>query len=310
MQRVLGRIAIRPWLPVKAPFRESAVWPYLQLMRPANIVTAMADILAGFAAAGRPGLAPLPWLLLATVGLYGGGVVLNDVFDRNLDAVERPERPLPSGRATLRAASLLGMALLAAGVVAASMASLTSGSLALAIAALALLYDAWGKHQKFLGPLNMGACRGLNLMLGVSALPAALGQRWYLALIPVAYIAAITAVSAGEVHGGKRGTGLLALGLLGGVFVALLALAVTPEFRLVALLPFLALLAVRVLPPFWRATLDPQPGATRAAVKAGVLSLIVLDAAIAAGYAGPLYGLLVLALLFVAARLARLFAVT
>src|SRR5262245_22373350 len=140
MQRVLSRIGIRPWLPSKAPLRESAVWPYLQLMRPANIVTAMADILAGFAAAGRLTLAPLPWLLLATIGLYGGGVVMNDVFDRDLDAVERPERPLPSGRATLRGAAVLGVALLLVGIAAASVVSRTSSLLALAIAALALLY--------------------------------------------------------------------------------------------------------------------------------------------------------------------------
>jgi 4-hydroxybenzoate polyprenyltransferase len=295
---------------IRVVLHQSRPGPYLQLMRPANLVTAAADVLAGFAAAGLSNLAALPWLLVSTVGLYGGGVVLNDFFDRELDAVERPERPIPSGRATARGAASLGAVLLAVGIGAASLASPTSGALALLIAGCAVLYDMWGKHQRILGPLNMGACRGLNLLLGVSAVPAMPGQRWYLALIPVAYIAAITAVSAGEVHGGKRGAGLLALGLIGGVFLALLALAATPEFHLLALLPFLTLLAIRVLPPFWRAYLEPQPGLIRAAVKAGVLSLIVLDATIAAGYAGPFYGLLVLALLFVAAGMARLFAVT
>jgi 4-hydroxybenzoate polyprenyltransferase len=303
-----ARMLARPRL--RAALNQSRALPYLQLMRPANLVTAAADILAGFAAAGLTNLAALPWLLGATLGLYGGGVVLNDFFDRKLDVVERPERPIPSGRATARGAAALGVALLAIGIGAASIASLRSGALALLIALCAVLYDAWGKHQRILGPLNMGACRGLNLLLGVSAVPALLEQRWYLALIPVAYIAAITAISAGEVHGGKRGAGLLALGLISGVVLALLALAATPGFHLLALLPFLALFAARVLPPFWRAYVGPQPALIRAAVKAGVLSLIVLDAAIAAGYAGILYGLLVLALLFVAAQLARLFAVT
>lgn len=290
--------------------RSHPVWPYLQLMRPANLVTAAADVLAGFAAAGLAQPAALPWLLVATVCLYGGGVVLNDWFDRGLDAVERPERPLPSGRASARGAAMLGFALLAAGIGAASLASPPSGMLALLIAGCAVLYDGWGKHQRALGPLNMGACRGLNWLLGVSAVPAMLGERWYLALIPIAYIAAITAVSAGEVHGGRRGAGLLALGLIGGVLLALLALAATPGFHLLPLLPFLALLAARVLPPFSRAARDPKPAFIRAAVKAGVLSLILLDAALAAGYAGLVYGLLVAALLFVAAALARLFAVT
>ncbi|MEM0982243.1 MAG: polyprenyltransferase, partial [Cyanobacteria bacterium P01_H01_bin.58] len=45
-------------------------------------------------------------------------------------------------------------------------------------------------------------------------------------------------------------------------------------------------------------------------VKSGVLSLIVLDAAIAAGFAGWPYGLAVLALLPLSIVLARMFAVT
>src|SRR5207248_891350 len=123
-------------------------------------------------------LAALPWLLGAGIGLYGGGVVLNDLFDRKLDAVERPERPLPSGRAAVGGAALLGGGLLMLGIAAATVASATSGLLALLIALGAVLYDAWGKHRPLLGPLNMGACRGLNLLLGVSAAPGLVSQRW------------------------------------------------------------------------------------------------------------------------------------
>lgn len=290
--------------------RRNPLAPYLQLMRPPNLVTAAADILAGFAAAGLTNLHALPWLLVATTGLYAGGVVLNDVFDAKLDALERPERPLPSGLITVRSAILLGAALLTIGIGAAFVASSRSALIALLIAGCAVLYDAWGKHQTITGPLNMGLCRGLNLLLGVSAVPSMVSERWYLMLIPLAYIAAITAISRGEVHGGKRGTGLLALGLLTTMIIALLALTLTPSFKLLALLPFLVVFSWRVLPPFWRAYREPKPEPIRTAVKAGVLSLIILDSAIAAGYAGPLYGAAVLALLFIAHRMARLFAVT
>ncbi|MGB3292783.1 MAG: hypothetical protein WBB01_07355, partial [Phormidesmis sp.] len=79
----------------------SSIRAYLQLMRPANVVTAWADILAGYAAGLGVGVIAFPsttlvWLLLATTGLYAGGVVFNDVFDAELDTVERPERPIPS----------------------------------------------------------------------------------------------------------------------------------------------------------------------------------------------------------------------
>ncbi len=290
--------------------REGVVWPYLQLMRPPNVVTAWADVLAGYAAAGFPNLQPLIWLLVATSGLYSGGVVLNDVFDAKLDAVERPERPIPSGRASRWSATLFGSILLLIGVGGALAVSLLSGILALLIALGAVLYNAWGKHHPLAGPITLGLCRGLNLLLGVSVAPVLLLERWYLVFLPVIYIAAITTVSSGEVHGGKRSTGGLALGLLGIVLLLLVMFTWTPAFDFLSMLPFFLLFTWRVVPAFWSAFQDPTPSQLRRAVKRGVLSLIILDAVIAAGYAGVLYGIVVLALLYIADQLARLFAVT
>ena len=289
------------------------LWAYLQMMRPANIVTAWADILAGFAASGAVGLLNiqvLGWLLLATTGLYGGGIVLNDVFDAELDAQERPERPIPSGRASRQGATLLGSALLVTGVVAAAQVSLLSATLACGIALAATLYDAVGKHHPILGPVNMGACRGGNLLLGISAVPAMIGEHWFLAVIPIIYIAAVTTISRGEVHGAKNITGIIALLLIGLVIAGLLSLGLLQDYQVLAALPFVALFAVRVLLPFIKAVREPKPEQIRIAVKAGVLSLIVLDATVAAGFATLPYGLLVLSLLPISMALAQIFAVT
>ena len=291
-------------------------WADLQLMRPANIITAWADILLGYAAAGaltmdeNLNFVVLGWLILATTGLYGGGVVFNDVCDADLDAVERPERPIPSGRASLSGAILLGTGLLFVGIVAAAMVSGLSAVLATIVAITALLYDKYGKHQTVLGPLNMGVCRGGNLLLGVSAVPEAVGDRWYLALIPIIYIAAITAISQGEVYGGRKITGIVAIALIGLVIGNIVGLGLLPEYTLLVTLPFLTLFTALVLPPFVKAAITPSPELIQTAVKAGVLSLIVLDATIAAGFANWIYGLLLLALLPVSRFLARLFAVT
>ncbi|HEY9782948.1 MAG TPA: UbiA-like protein EboC [Leptolyngbyaceae cyanobacterium] len=289
------------------------LWAYLQMMRPANIVTAWADILAGFAASGAVALLNiqvLGWLLLATTGLYGGGIVLNDVFDAELDAQERPERPIPSGRASRQGATLLGSALLVTGVVAAAQVSLLSATLACGIALAATLYDAVGKHHPILGPVNMGACRGGNLLLGISAVPAMIGEHWFLAVIPIIYIAAVTTISRGEVHGAKNITGIIALLLIGLVIAGLLGLGLLQDYQVLAALPFVALFAVRVLLPFIKAVREPKPEQIRIAVKAGVLSLIVLDATVAAGFASLPYGLLVLSLLPISMALAQIFAVT
>ena len=40
--------------------------------------------------------------------LYASGTALNDVFDFEIDRAERPNRPLPSGRVSRRAAAWLG----------------------------------------------------------------------------------------------------------------------------------------------------------------------------------------------------------
>ena len=293
--------------------RAGRAWAYLTLMRPANVVTALADVLAGAAAAwGAVEIIPiaaLTGLLLSTAALYAGGVVLNDVFDAALDARERPERPIPSGRVSRWGAARLGAGLLALGLLLAGLVSAGSLMVAALIATAVLLYDGWAKHRLLAGPLIMGTCRGLNLLLGASAVPSALGL-WPLALLPVVYIAAITAVSRGEVHGSEQPVGWLAIGLVGAVLTALATLGLTGDQPAWATLPFVALLAWRVLPPFVTAAWEPRPALIGAAVRAGVLSLVLLDAALAAAYAGPLFGAVVLALWPASLRLARLFAVT
>lgn len=234
----------------------------------------------------------------------------NDVFDAELDAEERPERPIPSGRASLIYATLLGGLLLVIGVVAATQVSWLSATLAFGIACAALLYDAFSKHHPVFGPLNMGICRGGNLLLGISAVPAMVGHHWFLALIPIIYIAAITALSRGEVHGAKVGTGILAIVLIGMVIAGLMGLGLLSDFEILAALPFLVLFAGLVLLPFVKAVREPKPEQIRLAVKAGVLSLIVLDATVAAGFASLPYGLLVLSLLPISIAMAKIFAVT
>src|SRR5664279_707799 len=171
-------------------------------MRPANIVTAIADVLAGVAISGfmiGPGLLadrvlPIILLCISTIGLYGGGVVFNDVFDAELDRIERPERPIPMGIISEKEGALLGIFLLLTGIATAFFVNPFSGLLAMGISVSAVVYDKWGKHRAFLGPLNMGLCRGLNLLLGISILATQLNLFWPVALVPVVYIASITMI--------------------------------------------------------------------------------------------------------------------
>ena len=297
---------------------------YLQLMRPANILTAIADILAGFAISGAaiqiidsgngwfyiPDAGDLALLIVSAAGLYGGGVVLNDFFDADLDKAERPERPIPSGRASKGGAFVLGAILLSVGIQAAVFVSLASALLAIAIALLAVIYDAYGKHHELLGPLNMGLCRGANLLLGMSVSSAALGELWFISAIPVIYIAAITTVSRGEVHG-SEGDSLRVAGWLYSLVIILIAgLGFHPYFQLRLSLPFLVLFGGLIFRALYQAQVTRQPKDIGKAVKYGVLALILMNAALAAGFTGWDYALLIVLLMPFSLALARVFAVT
>ncbi|TAE29367.1 MAG: polyprenyltransferase [Cytophagales bacterium] len=284
------------------------------LTRPANLVTAVADVLAGMAIAGYlnqldAAPAPVGWLCLATVGLYGGGVVFNDVFDADLDAIERPERPIPSGKVSRSAAATLGTVLLAMGIGAAFMVNWLAGGLAVGIAVAALVYDRFGKHHNWLGPVNMGLCRGLNLLLGVSILPEQVQPWAWVGLVPVAYIAAITAISRGEVHGGNTRTLRLA-GLLYAGVIAVIAAIAQARGQLGTAFPFLVIFGYYIFVPLWQAVREPVGRNIGLAVKAGVLSLIVMNAAWVAAFASFPFALLVMCLLPLSRLLARVFAVT
>ena len=296
---------------------------YARLTRPANIVTAIADILAGFAISGAgialfspetemaaavsPGT--LFWLCLATIGLYGGGVAFNDVLDAELDRVERPERPIPSGVVSVTNAAVMASSLLLLGILAAWQVSALSGIIALAVAMLSLLYNAWGKHQLIFGPINMGLCRSGNLLLGVSAVPAMVGAVWYLGFIPLVYIAAITMVSRGEVHGKNKKALQGGLVMYALIVVAVFWISLT-NGNPWQVFPFLVLLGYLIFPPLIKALRTQRPQMIGKAVKMGVISLIVLNASLASAYAGWKLGLLISLLLPLSLWIAKKFAVT
>lgn len=293
---------------------------YLRLMRPANLPTAAADILAGVAiAGGYPGHYPsaydlldygLPVFLLCLVSalLYAGGVVLNDVFDASLDAVERPERPIPSGLVSREHAAIFGGALLLAGCLLAFWMGTDLGLVALLLTGGILLYDSLAKRHDLFGPLVMGSCRAMNLWLGISLVP--LVAPWRYLWVPLLYIFAVTAVSRGEVHGSHRPYRILAAFLYALVIFGTAGLIYWETGRWLWPSTFLLLLALLVYRPLVRAIRDGKPDSIRAAVKGGVLGIVALDATWAAGY-GPWWLPLLVVLLFpLAAVLARRFAVT
>ena len=301
----------------------SRLFAYLQLTRPANVVTAIADIWAGFAVAGAWAiivadwgsgsnlfLINLAWISLSTIGLYAGGVAFNDVFDAELDAVERPERPIPSGRVSKSSAAWMSFILLVIGVLAAAQVSLLSAGVAVTVAILAVVYDYWGKHQNLIGPINMGLCRTGNLLLGISVVPEMLASFWPLGLLPLIFVAAITMISRGEVHGKNRNALFGGLSMYLIVIVSIVAMPFVHETAAWEVIPFLGLLSYMIFPPLIKAIQTQNPKLIGKSVKAAVISLIIVNASLAAAFAGWKIGIIVLLLLPISLWLAKKFAVT
>ncbi len=118
--------------PDRPAAERTTVRAYLQLVRAPNVFTAMADILLGYLFTHEQ-LQRWPLfasLLAASTLLYLSGMVLNDYFDREVDARERPERPIPSGHVAPATALRLGLTMLLGGTALAWLTSAVAGECA------------------------------------------------------------------------------------------------------------------------------------------------------------------------------------
>ncbi len=292
---------------------------YLRLCRPANLPTAAADVLAGAAVAAYSLSDSLAWhtvlpawyiaaLAVISVLLYAAGVVLNDYYDREIDAVERPERPIPSGVVKSEEVLVFGwsLALLALGL--AAWLDLRVLGWALLLLGCIWFYDYRAKRNNFWGPFFMGVCRALNLLLGMSPLWTI--EKSGFALVPLIYIFAVTTVSRGEVHGGEKGALRASFGLY---LLSLLILSgLLMYFNRLGPVVITGILAFGawVSYPLYQAHRDPQPGRIRKAVKTGVLSLVLLDAVLGGAFGGWSWALVILSMSGVSLLLSRFFLVT
>lgn len=179
-------------LPVGAPPRRSRWWSYLLLARVSNLPTVWTNVLAGIVVSGVPvSIAPYLQLCLAVSLLYVGGMVLNDVFDRHVDARTQPTRPLPSGRVGWREASLAGSVLLAAGVLVVALLNPAALWWGVALAAAILYYDYRHKRDPF-APAVMGLCRGLVYCLAAATVAQVDARVAMAALVLASYVAGLT----------------------------------------------------------------------------------------------------------------------
>lgn len=274
--------------------------PLLQLIRLPNVLTAAADSLAGWLLGGGSQGEVGRWapLAIASMVLYAAGMALNDVFDVEIDRQERPGRPIPSGRVSLSFAGGVG----AMGLVVGPLVAWLSGSSASLIvagvlAAVILAYDA-GLKRTVLGPGVMGACRGLNLLLGLTHTPALGGPvTWLAAAMYGLFVCGITWISRSETESGRTGNLLVGLTVQDLALIGLMAAALQPGKYPNALpgrpliplegLLVLALVALAVNLAATRAIYQPVPAVIQKAVRTGILALVWIDVGLVAAVRGP-----------------------
>ncbi|WZO99825.1 UbiA family prenyltransferase [Isosphaeraceae bacterium EP7] len=283
--------------------------PYLQLVRLPNVFTAAADSVAGWLLAGGSPRNVVGWapLALASMTIYAAGIAWNDYFDYEIDLIERPGRPLPSGRISRRFAGLLAAGLAFVGLASASLAGPGPAAVALALVGCILAYNV-GLKRTPLGPWAMGSCRGLDVLLGlVGASGLAFGGNGGLLVVValVAYIAGVTYISRSEVvEGPAQGTSL-GLGLQVAAIAGLLVAAFRPSLfsnpslnRPLIPVEGLLILVLVAWSIVWAGAgaLREQTGLSRRkAVKTGVLALVWLHVGVVAAVRGVPEALLVAA---------------
>ncbi|MEU6953038.1 SCO3242 family prenyltransferase [Streptomyces sp. NPDC045714] len=221
-----------------APRERLRAWA--ELLRVSALFSVPGDALAGAAAVGRRPGRGTALAIGASLCLYEAGMALNDWADRDEDAVDRPHRPIPSGRISPAAALGAAGVLTAAGLALAARAGRPALTVATGLAATVWAYDLRLKHTKA-GPAAMAAARSLDLLLGATATAtvtgsgtpggggrpdnvagaaAPAGPRGGLtsslpalpaALVLGAHTYGVTAVSRHETQGGSTGTPLAVL---------------------------------------------------------------------------------------------------
>ncbi len=292
---------------------------YFQLIRLPNLFTAAADSLFGFLAiqAGSWGFSPqtLVGVVAVSVFFYAAGVVLNDVADFDRDSRERPGRPLPSGRISRRWAAMLGIGawLLGLGLcVGLSIKGLSPGMglTGVGLGLTILVYNFLLK-ETFLGPILIGICRTLNVLLGMTLSGASMSEGGGLMTAHFLAAGAIGVYATGiscfaRQEAGSSSRWSLALGVLlmlaGVAMVALLPWWAAEHFNraLLNLERWGLLIAVIAGIIGYRcagAIIGPTPHQVQRATKQAILWIIVLDAAACLVFAGSLPAVLVLSLL-------------
>jgi geranylgeranylglycerol-phosphate geranylgeranyltransferase len=143
---------------------------YLEIMRPVNSVMVGVAIIIGLVITGGINIlnnwTMLFYSFITGLTISGASMAINDFFDRDIDAINEPKRPIPSGRITPNGAVIFTLVLSIVGITASWLISLDSLIVAIVAWVIMMVYSMWGKKTGFLGNLMVSTCITLPFIYG------------------------------------------------------------------------------------------------------------------------------------------------
>lgn len=280
------------------------------LIRLPNSFTVISNVTAAYLIGSQGDIAvkSLSFLIIASLCFYHGGIVLNDCVDIKEDKLNQPNRPLASGAIKFGFALALVVYLLGFGVAITYTFGSDTFKLGVLLGASILAYN-FAPREGLVGCLIMGACRGLNWLVVLSAVGALKEFAYYAAVISV-YVMSLTFLSRDEEYAKRPWLAWLSvagMGVAGVIFLAKL----NPDtaWLMPKVLVFCAAMGV----VFYKLSIVIRHYTSeqlRGAVKFFVIGLIPLDAILLLVSGYPIASILVLLLLIPTKFLARRLYVT
>ncbi len=221
--------------PAESELASSRFWTLLGLCRVSNLPTVWMNVLtAAVLASGSLNIAASLLLMVSLSAFYCAGMALNDVFDREHDALEQPFRPIPAGRIGLGEACAVAVALFAVAlgllVVAPYPSALLPGCV---LVVLIFAYDRFHKEM----PASVVVMASTRFMVfvvtGWAIVGAPEGPVLAAGLLQFAYTMSVTAVARFESTRGEPFAGPVIPRMIAGMSVldgAVLAIWVHPAW--------------------------------------------------------------------------------
>ena len=279
---------------------------YLVLVRLPNLFTLPSNILVGMATVSSLAFTLTSFtqfLLLVTISvlLYCVGIVLNDLYDFDIDKKERPNRPLPSGKISRRSAIVLVTIFSTLALILSLLVSFSTLVISSILFSVIFGYDKYLKNTHA-GPFTIASARVMNILLGTSVSLRSVDSYsqivtlTFVLIITFVYVSLIGFISRYEVHGFSDNTKLLLPQAIVAIVISSIILFSLMGFFKLESLIILSLFSFIIIISFSR-IYRRDSGRTQQIVRNMILSIIVLDSTFLTGIIGIELGLVVLTLM-------------